>query len=216
MNRYNRSFMFSRILFYHLHLPTLNPLVCVDRYPWGWLPSSYIATLNNKDQTREMGRLDPEEYGIELDRESFRLGAVQAYNTIFHHYMKKKMFVLKDYTSPSLSIALDYLALIRHKDVCLPPRISHVMIIDDWIEEESTFRNNKMLGLWNPEEMQHYVLSGVIGPEIQSIYDQKPLKHVVKTIFHCDERQDIWIFEQCLFDQDPQWQIQNMNNVILL
>lgn len=67
----------------------------------------------------------------------------------------------------------------------------------------------------NNLKMSHYILTGIIGSEMSYIYYQNPIKQIVKVQFVCENRQDVWLFEKCLFEENLLWQIKNINNTII-
>jgi hypothetical protein len=206
--------MIYKKLFKKIHKPILNKLCCNKKYPWGWMPSDYINNLKHTNKINHYKILytDLDTHYYEYD---FCEGAKHAYNTIFDYYNNDKNFLEESFTSPSLSLGINYLISQKNIKNLEHPNIKEIRILDDWLEENYTFNNYKILGMWNNNEIEHSILAGVIGPEINYIWSQNPIKQIVKVNFICENREDVWLFERCLFEQNPQWQIKNINNIII-
>jgi hypothetical protein len=56
--------------------------------------------------------------------------------------------------------------------------------------------------------------AGAIGPEVQHIWDQKPIKQVVNLLYESDNYYDIVEWERDLMLLNPTWQVSNINNLV--
>lgn len=185
-----------------IHYPTINPLTCVNKYPWGFVPQKYINTLLNR-----------KENSIELDEQEFKIGCHQAYFTVFDFYKKKHNFFERNMTTPSLSISLNYFASKNTKEIKYPT-IENIQILDAIEIKEYTSSNNKILGLWTDKEMRTEFYNGILGPEKDLFSCNMPYKQIVMVHFKCIDRNDIWILERNIDDGD--WQINNINNILII
>jgi hypothetical protein len=197
--------MIRKALFQTLHVPKFNPLICVNSYPWGWVPQKFIknSLLRSKRHDYMYESLD------EFDEKEFKDGCSHVYYKIFDRFQKKKDFLDKNYCTPSLSIALNILNNCLIKTI-QSPKIQKIEILDYWIEYEPTFSNHKFLGLWTNREMKLEFYKGLVGPETDL---GSPLKRRVKVHFISADRHDIWILEQDLYELE--WQVCNINHVLL-
>lgn len=170
------------------------------------MPPEYINHLKNEPI--------PHSNDYNFISDDFCEGAAIAYNTVFDAYNHKFDFLNHSFASPSLSLAINDL-IAKKKDIILSkPICKDIRILGHWLQEDHTCANDKLLGLWNEKEIEHSIMVGVIGPEIGHIWSQNPIQQIVKIHYVCENREDIWLFERCLFDQEPQWQIRNINGII--
>jgi hypothetical protein len=185
-----------------IHHPTINPLTCVNKYPWGFLPQKYIDTLLNRRK-----------YSSELDEDEFKKGCYQAYYTVFDYYKKKQNFFNRNMTTPSLSISLNYFANKNTQKIEYPI-VENINLLDVMKIREYTSSNDKILGLWNAAEIKTEFYNGMLGPEKDLFLCNMPYKQIVIVHFECKDRNDIWILERNLDNGD--WQINNINNVLII
>lgn len=192
-----------------IHFPKIHPASCAKKYPWGWMSQYTIIRGVNKHER------DPNMYDSydSFDSEDFKKGCAQAYITIFDQYKNGHNFLDKSYCSPALSIALNELRGNTNLSNLKLPKIKTIRIIDNWELYERTMSNTKYLGLVDKKELELEMLQGMLGPE-EEIYI--PLKHQVKVHFACNNRHDIWILERDLNKDDSDWQVCNINQVLLL
>ena len=55
----------------------------------------------------------------------------------------------------------------------------------------------------------------MIGPEIQSIWDQRSVKQKIRLNVELEDREDIFEFERDLMDKNNEWQLCNINRIIV-
>lgn len=208
-------------LLWRIHNPRLHPLANPISFPWGWMPPDYIHHLLSKTKPSDrflarnnahfLAHLETDPHFAEHD---FCEGAIQAYDTIYSHYEADQNFFHCTYASPAMSLIINHLISIKSKILPKKPDIIKTKILAHWIEEDFTFRNNKFLGLFNDQEMRHLFYSGMIGPEMNHIWSQVPIKQIVKIHFMSRDREDVWYFERCLFEKNSDWQVQNINGIL--
>lgn len=195
-----------------VHPPKINPRICVRENPWGWLPQEFIQK-NLAIQKKVLSY--PMLYNFK--EEEFRDGCETAYYKMFETFhCSSTDFLDKKYTTPELAIVLnDLKSFAPLSSSCNPvPQISDIEILDIWEEREYTFSNHKILGLWNFDEAQKEFLVGILGPESADGVI-RPRKKIVSVLFTSKNRQDVWIFEKDLKSPDSDWQISNMNQILI-
>lgn len=207
--------MIHKHIFSKIHKPVFNPLCCNKRFPWGWMPPNYIHALRSQPIPNQKNLFTYNHVDTYFYENEFLCGAKQAYDAVYEVYQESGDFLKEGFASPSLSLAIN---ILIDKKTVKPkkPLCSEVRLLGDWIQEDPTFMNRKFMGMWNRREIEHSVMAGIIGPEISTVWLQNPVKQVVKVHYICDNREDVWLFERCLFDEDPQWQIQNINDIIII
>ena len=201
-----------RNIFKHIHYPKINLLYSNKKYPWGWMPPNYIKSLIKLN-----GKKLPIDYQGDLYfyEPEFCDGALQAYKTVLNMYNDNSDFISSRCTSPSLSLIINKFIHEKMENTLVSYDIDNAEILDKWLEEEHTYGNHKVLGLWNNRDLHHYMCTGVIGPEITHIWCQAPIKQVVKVHFSGPRRNDVWLFEKCLMEENSFWQVKNINNIII-
>ena len=55
----------------------------------------------------------------------------------------------------------------------------------------------------------------MIGPEFQSIWDQQSIKQKVRILIELEDRKDIFEFERNLMTHNDNWQLCNINRIII-
>ena len=60
----------------------------------------------------------------------------------------------------------------------------------------------------------HEISTGMIGPEVQSIWDQRSVKQKIKLNIELEDREDIFEFERDLMSRGNNWQLCNINRII--
>ena len=55
----------------------------------------------------------------------------------------------------------------------------------------------------------------MIGPEIKAMWDQQSIKQKVRLLIKLDNRQDVFDFERDLMIQNDNWQLCNINRIII-
>ena len=94
-------------------------------------------------------------------------------------------FTEKLYTSPKLSLALNYFneLIIENNLYIKEPELDinqiQIEVIGSWLSNENTTSNDKILGMWDFEQVKHELIAGVLGPEITYTWDQMPIKQNV-------------------------------------
>lgn len=151
-----------------------------------------------------------------INKSEFKKGVKRGYKIIFDKFYQKENFLKYSYTTPKLSIALNYLHTYKYHP---PPYLNfnrlHIHILNSNIEYGISKTNDKILGLWSTKYMKQEIIIGMIGPEFQSIWHQQPIRENINVLYYFPNRFDIWTWQRCLLTEDSPWVIYNINNIIL-
>ena len=137
------------------------------------------------------------------------------YKNTYYNYLNGFDFLETDLISLNLSNGLNYLR--SNSNITSLPKninIKNINLLNSWIKYGSVKNCSKFLGLYNKKEIIHELCTGMIGPEIQSIWDQKGIKQKVRFIINLDHRDDIFEFERDLLFNNNKWQLCNINRII--
>jgi len=202
-----------------IHKFTLQPSLCIVKYPWGWISQTKIKKfIEDPIPNTKNISLFPEYWE---EREFFHQfhftnGVRMGYHTIFNSYINKDDFTEKSYTTPKLSFAINYL---NSNTINKMPNINlddiNVEILGSWIELGNSTSNDKLFGLWDKDYIIHELVAGGLGPEMRYIWDQKPIKQTVRVLYELNNRVDIWDWERCLMMEDCDWKVSNINNILI-
>lgn len=205
-----------------VHKFTLQNNLCIIKYPWGWIPQKEITEFMNEPIPKTRNIAFFPEYWEEREfyhQYHFRDGARVGYKTIFNSYFNKEDFVNKYYTTPKLSLAINYFNYLLHDIDINTPNINmedmNIKILGSWISTGNATTNNDLLGLWNKEFIKKELVTGAIGPEIKHLWDKKPIKQTVRVLYELNDRIDIWDWERCLIDDSHTWTVSNINNILV-
>lgn len=154
---------------------------------------------------------------IFFNENEFKKGVRKGYKTIFDSFYERKNFLYLPYTTPKLSLGLHLLQKnnFYDKKPTLDFNSVHIHILGSWSEYGLQKSNEKILGMWDKEYIYHEICTGIIGPEIQHIWDQKPIRQNVKVFYEFPNRQDIWIWQRCLLKKNYRWSVYNINNILV-
>ena len=175
---------------------------------WGW--NSY------RNKTIPKG-IYYEEDNIFFNKNEFKEGVKRGYKIIFHSFYERKNFLYLPYATPKLSIGLNILHTNQFysKKPDLDFQSVKVDILGSWTEYGLQKSNEKILGMWDRDFIYHEICTGCIGPEVQHIWDQKPIRQNVKVLYQFSNRQDIWIWQRCLIKKNYRWNVYNINNILI-
>ena len=94
-------------------------------------------------------------------------------------------------------------------------KINKISLIGNWVKYGKIKNKNKFLGLYNDNEFIHEISAGIIGPEIQAIWDQQSIKQKVRLLVELENRKDVFDFERDLMIHNDNWQLNNINRIII-
>ena len=203
--------MLKKNILYFLHESNICKRICTTTYPWGWKDKTLIKNQKNYLQKKEKINNLVDDF----NENEFIKNTIYPYNLIYKSYLKNVDFLDYGYTNPSLSIALNKIR--RTSQLSHLPNsinIKKVKILSNEIKEEITTCNFKFLGYFDKEQIIHELSAGAIGPEVQHIWDQKPIKQVVNLLYESDSYYDIIEWERDLMLLNPNWQVSNINNLV--
>lgn len=199
--------MFQKIMLYAFHVKPLcskvDPLL-----HFGWKDNSII--LSEIKNTPLFGK---KEY-----KKSFLKNAKKAFPELYNMYYSDEYFLDHNMTTPSLSIQLDFLKSEREIDD--KKRLFYITkadIYDSYIENTVSPSNHKIFGYFEKKEALNEIYYGMIGPEQEYVWINSYQKQIVKTIFVCNQNQYFNIvWEKNVKEENPQWKISNINNIVLV
>ena len=87
--------------------------------------------------------------------------------------------------------------------------------MDSWIKYGKVKNTSKYFGYYNINEVIHEISAGMIGPEVQSIWDQRSVKQKIKLNIELEDREDVFEFERDLMSRGNNWQLCNINRIIV-
>lgn len=150
-----------------------------------------------------------------VDLDNFKIGAKQGYKMVYQSFYQKENFLHRNYTTPKLSFALNYLQRsLNHRDPILNFKNLSIHVVHSYIEYGLVKSNDKILGLWTPNCIKKDILTGMIGPEFQTNWHQQPIRQTVVVLYEFDSRKDIWYWQRSLSTTQRPWIIYNINNIL--
>ena len=194
-----------------------NPKLCGKinyiKYPWGWKSSDDIQNIIDYPISNHCISFNHERKYIH----EYRLNEFteEIYNKTYIAYINNYDFLNSTIFSPKLANGLNYLrskSNIRHLHDDI--KINKIKLIGNWIKHGSINSRKKILGLYNDDEFIHEISAGMIGPEIQSIWDQQSIKQKVRLLIELENRKDVFDFERDLMIHNDSWQLCNINRII--
>ncbi len=206
--------MLRKFMLHLVHDSNICLKICSKKYPWGW--KSKESLVNYKKLLYSQNKKIKTENEFNVD--DFLSNSIFAYNLIYKSYIDNVDFLDYQYTNPSLSIALNNLRdYTCYESLNRLPReinVTKYKILSNKIKNEVTTNNFKFLGYYDNLEISHELSAGAIGPEVRYIWDQKPVKQVINVLYKSDDFYDIIEWERDLAEEDPDWQVSNINKII--
>lgn len=142
----------------------------------------------------------------------FEEGVREGYKQIYKHYYNREDFLESPYTTLKLSIGLNRLQKSNYgfPNPNLDMTRVNVKILGLWVEFGRNKRTDNFIDV---EYMKHEIYTGMIGPEVRSIWDQQPIRENVKVLYRLKGREDVWIWQRCLVKEEPKWYVYDINNM---
>ncbi len=213
----------KKVLWPIIHKFQIHNNFCLIKYPWGWMPNSEINKLKFNIPKTEYSLYLPIDwkerqkyYKTHLD-----IKVNEIYSSIFISYFNNEDFIEKNYLTPKLSNAINFfndLKMYNKIEIEIPKidlSYSNPKILGSWISIGNSTCNNNFLGLWDINQINHEIFTGIIGPEIKYVWDQQPIKQNVRILFEFNDRFDVWDFERCLMSENTNWKVCNINNILV-
>ena len=128
-------------------------------------------------------------------------------------FFYKKIILKKKYTTPELSLAINHIIKNKKKFKNIQIKNLESKVLTSWIEVGNATANNKLLGYWDCK----YIQKEIKNSNITNCWDiyVGPLKQKVKVLYKTDNRMDIWELERCLMQEDSEWNISNINEILV-
>ena len=195
-----------------------NPRFCNQinyvKYPWGWKSNNDIQNIIDYPISDHCISFNHERKYIH----EYRLNEFteEIYNKTYIAYINNYDFLNSSIFSPKLANGLNYLRSesdIEKIDVEI--KINKISLIGNWVKYGKIKNKNKFLGLYNDNEFIHEISAGMIGPEIQAIWDQQSIKQKVRLLIELENRKDVFDFERDLMIHNDNWQLSNINRIII-
>lgn len=192
-----------------IHKYTLQ-VIEPNKFPWGWRCQNDIKNILKSVPAYKyqpnMFDLEVQEK-IKFNEPQFLLGANKGYETIFHHFKDKRNFIKKNYTTPELSRALNYINKIQDKQEIIFKK-PDVKILTSSILIEYAKSNDKIFGYFDIQELQND-----IPANLWDVY-VGPLKQNVRVLYNIDEELHVWDWERSLMGND-EWTVSNINEILI-
>lgn len=194
--------------------PNLCSNVNYIKHPWGWKSQKYIQSIIDYPISNHCISFNHERKYIH----EYKLNELteEMYNKTYIAYINNYDFLNSSIFSPKLANGLNYL---RSKsniiDLDDNIKINKITLIGNWIKHGRINSLKKILGLYNDDEFMHEITAGVIGPEIQAIWDQQCIKQKVRILIELENRNDVFDFERDLMIHNDNWQLCNINRIII-
>lgn len=202
----------KRFIWPLIHSFKFNPNICNNH--WGWMTQNEIKNISQKKIPKgDNIKLDLYNFNP-IDDDEFINGTIIGYKTIYNSYFDKIDFLDHDYTQPELSIALNHLMKYNNYDKIELKSINS-KILGKWYEIGISKMNSNFLGLYDINIIKEEIVTGGIGPEIENLWDKKPMKEKIKVLYQIDNKLDVWEWERCLYTDDSNWCVSNINQIII-
>ena len=198
-----------------LHNFKLCPKLCNTKYPWSWRSKLSNKNLNyiKYSVCKNFYSEDNRDFIHQLN---FKKNSAEAYKIIYNTYIENKDFLDYCYTTPNLSNALNQLRNNSNiNGLSKKINIINIKILDSWFEFGLTKSNNKILGLYNKQEIIHELLAGGLGPEVRKFWDQQGIKQKINVLYESDDYIDVLEWERNMMIPDQDWQVSNINQILI-
>ena len=195
-----------------------NPKLCSNvnciKYPWGWKSPHDIQSIIDYPISDHCISFNHErKYIHEYKLNEF---TEEIYNKTYIAYINKYDFLNSSIFSPKLANGLNYLRTNANiNNLTDTIKINKITLIGNWIKHGRINNRTKLFGLYNDHEFIHEITTGMIGPEIQAMWDQQCIKQKVRLLIKLDDRQDVFDFERDLMIHNDNWQLCNINRIII-
>ena len=195
-----------------------NPILCnsIDhiKYPWGWKSYSNIQKVIDYPIS---------DLGIKMthDRKfihEYRLNeyAEEVYQKTYYAYVNNYDFLNSPIFSPKLANGLNFLRPLSDLSTLDENiNVKNVKLIGNWVKHGRINNTQKIWGLYNDHEIVHEISAGMIGPEIKAVWDQPSIKQKVRLLIETDTRKDVLDFERDMMISNNNWQLCNINRIII-
>ena len=195
-----------------------NPKLCskinVQQYSWGWKSKEEIKQIINYPIYDGKPYIDHERKFIH----EYKLNdyTEDMYNKTYYAFFNDYDFLNSNLFCPKLANGLNYLKQYANlNEFNENLQIQNVKLLGNWIKYGRVKSQKKFLGLYDENEFIHEIIAGMIGPEFQSIWDQQSIKQKVRLLIELENRNDVFEFERNLMVHNDNWQLCNINRIII-
>lgn len=195
-----------------------NPRLCnkinVQKYPWGWKSNEEIEKIikfpiYDGEPNVVYERKYIHEYKLNEYTENI-------YNKTYYAFFNNYDFLNSNLFCPKLANGLNYLRKYSNiYEIDKSPKIKDVQLLGNWIKYGRVKNQNKFLGMYDENEFIHEIITGMIGPEFRSIWDQQSIKQKARLVIKLEDRKDVFEFERNLMNHNDNWQLCNINRIIV-
>ena len=195
-------------------VPKLCNNINIIKYPWGWKSKKHINNIIEYPIPKNNISFNHDNKFIH----EYKLAEYtqDIYYKTYNGYIRKYDFLNSSIFSPKLANGLNYLrSLSNINNLTEDLKINKITVIGNWIKHGRIKNRNKFLGLYNNVEFIHEISAGIIGPEIEYIWDQEGIKQKVRVLIELENREDVFDFERDLMTNDNIWQLSNINRIII-
>jgi hypothetical protein len=195
-----------------LNLRNIKP----KKYHWRWRSQKEIRKILKKTTNIKYQSNMFDENIIKktyIDEEEFKMGTKHAYYKIYENFYDQQNFLKTKYTTPELSLAINHIISEIPKLKNIEIKGLESKILTSWIEVGNASANNRLFGIWSCKHIKNEFKRSNIN-HCWDIY-VGPLKQKVKVLYKSENRFDIWEFEKCLMEENENWCISNINEIII-
>lgn len=213
--KYCYNIMLKKSFLRTFHYPILCNKIDIINNPWGWKSLDEINKLI--DYKIPESKINIKNYDRKYIHEyKLRNYTEEMYNKTYYAYLNNYDFLNSPLFSPKLANGLNQLRSMSNlANFGDKINIKKVEMIDSWIKYGRINNSNKFLGYYDYQEIMHEISVGIIGPEIQSIWDQRSIKQKVRFLIESKNRKDVFDFERDLMTMNDNWQLCNINRIII-
>lgn len=207
--------MIRKNLFRIFYFPNLCENINAVKYPWGWKSKEEINNIKRYNLLKNEVNIN--DYELKYIHEyKVKEYCEEIYKKTYYSYLNNYDFLNTNLLSPSLANGLNYLRSKSDIDnLNNNIKVKNVELINSWIKYGNIKNTSKIFGFYNLKEFTHELSAGMIGPEIQSIWDQRSVKQKIRLNVELEDREDIFEFERDLMDKNNEWQLCNINRIII-
>ena len=186
----------------------------IIKYPWGWKSNSDIKKIIEYPIKSDLINIDYDRKYIHEYK--FKEFSEDLYINTYRAFIENYDFTEISLFCPELANTLNH---IRSKtdinSLDEEIKIKKIEYKGDWIKYGRIKNNNKFLGYFSNDEIVHEISAGIIGPEIQAIWDQQAIKQKARIIIELEKRKDVLDFERDLMIDNNDWQLSNINRILI-
>lgn len=205
-----RTFLFPVINKYTMKKINLN------KYPWGWMSQKNIKKIivNASKYKYQPNSFDSNiKQKLIIKESEFEKGCKQAYKTIYLNFISKTNFVKTKYTTPELSLAINYISKqLKKRPKMIDFENMESKILTSWIEVGEANSNDHLMGKFDFNLYSQELKNSQIS-DCWEVY-VGPLKQKVQVLYKHKNNYDVWEWEKCLMKEHDEWTVSNINDIL--